>query len=91
MTVSAIASVGVGGKGLSHAGQIECLRSRVPYEGCVYCPTSQVTVMFIQLYTPGIEDKSKPPKEEIERSITGVVRKENYGWTGRDKGRERKR
>jgi hypothetical protein len=33
--------------------------------------------MFIQLYTPGIEERSRPPKLEIDRSIVGGLRKAN--------------
>jgi hypothetical protein len=34
-------------------------------------------VMFIQVYTPGIEDRSRPPKLEIDRSRDGGLRKAN--------------
>lgn len=34
-------------------------------------------MIFIQLYTPGIEDRSTPPKLEIERSMTGGFRNAN--------------
>ena len=36
----------------------------------MYCPNNHVIVMFIQLYTPGMEDKSRP-RQQFDRVVEG--------------------